>query len=78
MKVLAIIGSFRANSINRVIFNHYRDMSSDLFSMSECIIKELPIYNDDINLPDELAHIQEEIIQSERARKFYLGEEFRM
>lgn len=47
-KVIALIGSLRAESVNRHVFNHYAKMAEPLFTLEEAPIANIPLYNADI------------------------------
>jgi chromate reductase len=44
MKVIGIVGSIRENSIHRMIFNAYKELSSDEFELIEGEIEDIPMY----------------------------------
>lgn len=48
-KVVGLIGSLRKESINRVVFNEYRELSKAHFEMVEGEIKNIPLYNEDLD-----------------------------
>ena len=45
MKITAIIGSLRPDSIHRHIFNEYKEMNKDLFELEEASYAGLPVYD---------------------------------
>ena len=45
MNMIGIVGSIRKNSIHRQIFNHYREISSDQFDLTEGVIEGIPMYD---------------------------------
>ena len=45
MKITAIIGSLRPNSIHRQIYNEYKEMTKDLFDIEEASFAGLPVYD---------------------------------
>lgn len=47
-KVIGLIGSLRADSLNRHVFNHYAKMAAPLFTLEEAPIGTIPLYNADI------------------------------
>lgn len=47
-KVIALIGSLRADSVNRHVFNHYAKMAEPLFEVEEASIAPISMYNADI------------------------------
>lgn len=67
MKINAIIGSLRKDSYNRKIFNHYKQLSENIFQIEEISIDKLPLYNYDIeisNFPSLVLQMQEQLKQS--------------
>ncbi len=46
--IIAMIGSLRKDSVNRHVFNHYKEMTKDIFNMTEGKIDAIPFYNADI------------------------------
>lgn len=47
-KVIGIIGSLRKDSVNRAVFNSYRELASGQFELSEGEIAAIPMFNQDI------------------------------
>ncbi len=47
-KVIAIVGSLRKESVNRQLFNNYKDLAKEYFVLEEASIGEIPLYNQDI------------------------------
>ena len=45
MHMTGIVGSIRKDSIHRLIFNHYKEISGDRFELSEGVIHGLPMYD---------------------------------
>lgn len=46
--VIAMIGSLRKESVNRQIYNTYKELAQSQLVLSEAVINELPFYNQDI------------------------------
>ncbi len=47
-KVIGIVGSLRKDSLNRVVFNEYKTLCQNSFELMEADIKDLPLYNQDL------------------------------
>ncbi len=61
-KIVGIIGSLRKDSIHRVLFNEYKEISKDQFELIEGEIKDLPLYNQDIEVqPDSVAALAKKV-----------------
>ena len=64
MKILAIVGSLRKNSYNRMIFENYKKMLDPKIEISEGKISDFPIYNDDVReagMPEMVTRVAEQI-----------------
>lgn len=59
MKVLAIIGSIREGSINRTVFESYKEICKNHFELVEGKIKSIPMYNGKDDEPTVLALAKE-------------------
>lgn len=60
--VIALIGSLRADSVNRHVFNHYAKMAEPLFNVEEASIAAIPLYNADIKPePSDITTISNQI-----------------
>ena len=65
MNMIGIVGSVRKGSIHRQIFNHYREISRDQFTLDEGIIEGIPMYDGE-NMDNPLVmHLAEQIVQSD-------------
>ena len=65
MNMLAIVGSVRKDSIHRQIFNHYREISSDQFELSEGVIQGIPIYDGENSDNPLVIRLAEQVTQSD-------------
>ncbi|MGE4133325.1 MAG: NADPH-dependent FMN reductase [Bdellovibrionales bacterium] len=54
-KVVGLIGSLRKDSLNRVLFNEYKELAKDQFELVEGEIKDLPLYNQELEGKSESA-----------------------
>ncbi len=45
MNIIGIIGSLRKDSVHRQIFNHYKEIASDQFTLLEGSIEGIPLYD---------------------------------
>ncbi len=64
MNILAIVGSFRKGSYNRIIFNHYRTMVSGQADITEGKHDDFPLYNEDVKEkgpPESVLKLAEQI-----------------
>lgn len=52
-KVIAIVGSLRKGSINRIVFDNYREINAGLFEMEEGLVSDIPLYNADVDKEPE-------------------------
>ncbi len=48
-KIVGILGSLRKNSLHRTLFNEYKELSAGKFQLIEGDLKDIPIYNQDID-----------------------------
>ncbi|WP_026690148.1 NADPH-dependent FMN reductase [Alteribacter aurantiacus] len=48
MKVIGICGSLRNNSLNKVVINELKELSSDTFTVEVVSIGDLPLFNGDL------------------------------
>lgn len=53
--VVGMIGSLRKDSIHRTLFNEYRELAKGQFTLMEGEIKDLPLYNQDMDGKSEAA-----------------------
>lgn len=63
--VIALIGSLRKNSYNRAVFEHYKDISKELFDLKEGPIAKLPLYSEDLTPPADVLNLAQQIKQSD-------------
>jgi chromate reductase len=75
-KVIAIIGSLRKESINRTVFNKYKELSSQKIELIEGKIKDIPMYNQDLDTSDKPRPVQDlsELIKGSDAVIFFSPE----
>lgn len=60
--IIAFVGSLRKDSINRHIYQHYKQLSATQFSFTEAVYSEFPFYNSDIaKEPTEVSLIADKI-----------------
>lgn len=65
-KVIGIIGSLRAESINRIVFNEYKALVKGKFELDEGEIKDFPLYNEDIDgAPEAVKNLSKKILNSD-------------
>lgn len=55
-KVIGMIGSLRKDSFNRVLFNEYKILAKDHFELVEGEIRDLPLYNQDLDGTSEVSN----------------------
>ena len=48
-KIIGVIGSLRKDSIHRILFNEYKELSKDCFELIEGKIGDFPLYNQDLD-----------------------------
>lgn len=61
-RIVAVIGSLRKESVNRIIFEEYKNLSEQQFKFEEGSIGDLPHYSDDIeSTPQGVTKICEQI-----------------
>ena len=65
MKITAIIGSLRQNSIHRVIFESYKELAKEFFTLEEGVIRNIPLYNEDDGDNDIVHQLAEQIYHSD-------------
>ncbi|MBN20204.1 MAG: NADPH-dependent FMN reductase [Bdellovibrionaceae bacterium] len=63
--VVGLIGSLRKGSVHRVIFNHYQDLSKKKFNLIEGDLSRVPLYNQDLDFPEEVKKLAELIRKSD-------------
>ena len=64
MKVTAIVGSLRKGSLHRQIMTHYQQLCADQFELKEGPIAGIPVYNADLEQPDSVRSLAQEIASS--------------
>ncbi|MEZ5496242.1 MAG: NADPH-dependent FMN reductase [Gammaproteobacteria bacterium] len=65
MKITAIIGSLRQNSIHRGIFESYKELAKQFFTLEEGVIRNIPLYNEDDGGNDIVHQLAEQIYHSD-------------
>ena len=65
MKITAIIGSLRQNSIHRGIFESYKELAKEFFTLEEGVIRNIPLYNEDDGDNDIVHQLAEQIYHSD-------------
>ena len=65
MKITAIIGSLRQNSIHRGIFESYKELAKEFFTLEEGVIRNIPLYNEDDGDNDIVHQLAEQIMHSD-------------
>jgi len=65
MKITAIIGSLRQNSIHRGIFESYKELAKEFFTLEEGVIRNIPLYNEDDGGNDIVHQLAEQIYHSD-------------
>ena len=65
MKITAIIGSLRQNSIHRGIFESYKELAKEFFTLEEGVIRNIPLYNEDDGDNDIVHQLAEQIMYSD-------------
>ncbi len=64
--VVGIVGSLRKASINRVLFEEYKNLSADQFNLIEGEIADIPPYNQDIDgQPQAVTQLCEQIAKAD-------------
>lgn len=61
MKIVAIIGSLRNDSLHRELFESYKKIAEKEFDLEEGIIDQIPLYSEDINHPESVQQLAEQI-----------------
>jgi len=64
MKVLALVGSIRENSIHRSLFETYKGISQDFFELEEGVIETIPMYKGNDNEPS-VVELSKQIINAD-------------
>lgn len=65
-KVIAIIGSLRKDSVNRQLFNNYKELAKNVFELEEGSISDIPLYNQDLeNEPGAVSSLARKIVESD-------------
>ena len=64
-KVVALVGSLRKESLNRSIFEFYKDKFSDQVQLQEGFYAELPLFNEDTDAPEALQELSQQIQDSD-------------
>lgn len=59
--IVALIGSLRKDSVNRVVFNEYKKLAAKEFNLVEGEIKDLPFYNADDKEPAVVTKLAQQI-----------------
>ena len=68
MKILALIGSLRQGSYNRIIFENYKKLLDPRVEISEGIISDFPFYNEEVKeagIPAVVSRVAEQIQTSD-------------
>ena len=65
MKITAIIGSLRQSSIHRGIFESYKELAKEFFTLEEGVIRNIPLYNEDDGGNDIVHQLAEQIYHSD-------------
>ena len=73
-KVVGIIGSLRKDSIHRVLFNQYKELAKEHFELVEGEIKDLPLFNQDIETDCPTADQLSELIHQADGEIFFSPE----
>jgi len=65
-KIVAIIGSLRKESLNRIVFENYCEINSGLFEFEEGDIADIPSYNEDLEQePEAVIKLSKQIKESD-------------
>lgn len=69
MKLVAFIGSLRAQSYNRMLFNHYRKALGSQAQITEARIDDFPLYNEDLKVggkqPEAALRVAEQVREAD-------------
>lgn len=65
-KLVAIVGSLRGASINRIVYENYRELNAGLFEIEEGLISDIPLYNADLDQePESVKKLAKQIKESD-------------
>ena len=64
-KIVGFVGSLRKDSINRTVFETYKDIHKDEFEMIEAEIADIPLYNGDDDEPDSVTKMADLVKNSD-------------